>query len=85
MLLAEIKPRSSSRENEQENRVMSNHDLELVVDPTFDFESWDLLSCWKEQQSDRFGGGNAAPTIPHSQRQYDGENSFEFCEQLAVR
>ena len=80
MLLAEIKPRSSSRENAQINRVMSNHDLELVVDPAFDFESWELLSCWKEQQSDRFGGGNATPTIPHSQRQYDGENHLDFWE-----
>ena len=85
MLLAEIKPRSKRPEFDQENQVMSNHDLELAVDPTFDFESWDLLSCWKEQQSDRFGGGNAAPTIPHSQRQYDGENYFEFCELLTVR
>ena len=85
MLLAEIKPRSSRLGNDQETQVISNHELELVVDPTFDFESWDLFSCWKQQQADRFGGGNAAPVIPRSQRQYDGENSFEFCEQLAVR
>ena len=85
MLLAEIKPRSSRRENEQETQVMPNHELELAVDPTFDFESWDLFGCWKQQQADRFGGGNAAPAIPLSQRQYDGENYFEFCEHLTVR
>ena len=85
MLLAQIKPRSSRHGNDQENQGMSHHKLEQPIDPTFDFESWDLLSCWKEQQSDRFGGGNAAPTIPHSQRQYDGENYFEFCELLTVR
>ena len=85
MLLAEIKPRSNRSEFTPENQGVSNHELELAVDPTFDFDSWDLLSCWKEQQSDRFGGGNAAPAIPHSQRQYDGENYFEFCEHLTVR
>jgi hypothetical protein len=85
MLLAEITPRSSRPENDQENQGISNHELAHAVDPTFDFESWELLSCWKQQQADRFGGGNNAPEIPCSQRQYDGENSFEFCEQLAVR
>lgn len=49
---------------------------------------WDELNGytnWKEQSGNRFGCGSPAPSIPRSQRQYDGENSFEFCEQLAVR
>lgn len=84
MLLAEIKPRSLRPDCEDKDQCL-NPIYEQDVDSTFDFESWDLMSCWKEQQADRFGGGNAAPVIPRSQRQYDGENHFEYCEQLAVR
>ena len=34
---------------------------------------WEIFHCWKEQQG-RFGGGSPAPSIPRSQRQYDGGN-----------
>lgn len=27
------------------------------------------------------GGGNAAPSIPSSQRQYDGDNPYDYCEE----
>lgn len=50
-----------------------------------DWDELDLYTCWKEQSDNRFGCGSPAPSIPSSQRQYDGENSFEFCEQFAVR
>jgi len=56
--------------------------------PTSKSSEWDeleLYTCWKEQTASRYGGGSPAPFVPRSQRQYDGENSFEFCEQLAVR
>lgn len=80
MLLAEIKPRSNRAELEPEIDAASNCGFEQSVDPTFDFESWDLLSCWKQQQADRFGGGNTHPAIPRSQRQYDGDNFLDSCE-----
>ena len=44
MLLAEIKPRSSSRENEQETQVMPNHELELAVDHWVELIEEDLQS-----------------------------------------
>lgn len=50
-----------------------------------DWDELDLYTCWKEQSGNRFGCGSSAPSIPRSQRQYDGDNSFEFCEPLAVR
>ena len=28
----------------------------------FDFLSWEVYSCWKQQHSDRFGGGNLDPS-----------------------
>ena len=85
MLLAEIKPRSCRIELEGEFQGASNLVFEQAVDPTFDFESWDLLSCWKQQQADRFGGGTPAPTIPRSQRQYDGDNFEDYCEPFTIR
>jgi len=54
-------------------------------DPSFDIDSWELFGWWKEKQVDCFGGGNSAPAIPHSQRQYDGENQFDYCEVLVLR
>lgn len=59
----------------------SNNDLAAAVT---DELAWDAYSCWKEQLSDRFGGGNSAPPVPHSQRQYDGDNHFEYCEIWAI-
>ena len=44
-----------------------------------DSPSWVLFSCWKENALFH-GGGSPVPGIPHSQRQYDGDNHFEFCE-----
>ncbi|MCP4479282.1 MAG: hypothetical protein GY818_14445 [Planctomycetaceae bacterium] len=35
-------------------------------------ESWGIYECWKEQLTDRYGGGTPAPSVPFSQRQYDG-------------
>lgn len=46
--------------------------------------AWDVYSCWKEQLSGRFGGGTPAPAVPRSQRQYDGDNCFEYCETWSV-
>lgn len=45
----------------------------------------ELYTCWKEQTASRYGGGSPAPFVSRSQRQYDGENSFEFCEQFSTR
>ncbi len=80
MKLPDLKPRRVSRET-------SNDVLREVfrVDETFDYESWEILSCWKEQLADRFGAGTNAPNIPRSQRQYDGDNQFEYCEILVAR
>ena len=85
MLLAEIKSRSIRSAFETQNECVSKLVYEGVIDPTFDFESWDLFSCWKQQQADRFGGGTPAPTIPRSQRQYDGDNFEDYCEPFTVR
>ena len=53
------------------NSVKSNRDR---TEP--DVLAWDIYNCWKEQLSDRFGGGTRAPSIPRSQRQYDGDDYF---------
>lgn len=50
------------------------------IEKDVDCASWEIFSCWKEQLNDQFGGGTPTPLIPTSQRQYDGENPFEFCE-----
>ena len=52
----------------------------LALERDFDASSWDAFRHWKEQFGERFGAGTRAPAIPRSQRQYDGENHFEFCE-----
>ena len=80
MLLPAIKSRPSFDRPVEINST----EAECYADPTIDFESWELFSCWKEQQKDRVGGGNSAPAIPHSQRQYDGENCFDYCEVLVL-
>ncbi|MEZ6081228.1 MAG: hypothetical protein R3C56_37835 [Pirellulaceae bacterium] len=49
-----------------------------------DFETWEIYRCWKEQQSDRYGAGTPAPSIPRSQRQFDGDNWFDYCESPRV-
>jgi hypothetical protein len=78
-------PAIKSRPRFDQPAVASSPEAECHADPTLDFESWDLFSCWKEQQKDRFGGGNSAPAIPRSQRQYDGDNCFDYCEVLVLR
>ena len=60
----------------------------LVSEMTSRKSDWDELNRyanWKEGNTGQFGCGSPAPCIPLSQRQYDGENSFEFCEQMLVR
>lgn len=42
-----------------------------------DFETLEIYRCWKEQSFVRHGAGSPAPSIPRSQRQYDGENWSE--------
>ena len=37
-------------------------------------EPANVTSGWSD------GGGTPYPEVPYSQRQYDGENPFEFCE-----
>jgi len=54
-------------------------ELELAVSEP-DFESLEGYRWWKEQQSKRFGAGTPAPNIPRSQRQFDGDNWYEYCE-----
>ena len=80
MLLAELAPGALEIFVESELT-----DSLSTGDTSVDFDSWDLLSCWKQQQADRFGGGTPAPGIPRSQRQYDGDNFYEYCEPLAIR
>ena len=77
MLLAEIKthPRLESFDVQSVDSVVE-------VDADFDFVSWKIFSCWKQQPAHRFGAGTSAPSIPRSQRQYDGDNHFDYCETL---
>ena len=82
MLLPEIKPRKRSYQPAESNTLSQP---ESVIDSEFDFDSWNLFGCWKEPQKDRFGGGNSAPAVPFSQRQYDGDNQFDYCEVMVVR
>ena len=80
MMLAEIKPRQrfeSPAESEVIESTPSGCDLDVA---DFDFLSWEVYSCWKQQHANRFGAGTSAPSIPRSQRQYDGDNHFDFCE-----
>ena len=59
---------------------------ELVgTDSEFDADLWEIYGCWKQQQFDRFGAGTSAPNIPRSQRQYDGDNCFDYCEVVRLR
>lgn len=50
----------------------------------FDQTAWELFSNWKQHYGDRFGVGNPFPEIPASQRQYDGDNQFDYCEVLIL-
>ena len=45
-----------------------------------DRETLEIFGCWKQQLADRYGAGSHAPSVPESQRAYDGDNWFEFCE-----
>lgn len=66
----------------------AQHARPSCTDSTSQKTEWDeleLYTCWKKQTNGRYGGGSPAPLVPRSQRLYDGENSFEFCEQFPVR
>ena len=44
-------------------------------------DSLEHLRNWKENQPiGRYGAGTPAPTIPNSQRAYDGDNWHDYCE-----
>jgi hypothetical protein len=42
-----------------------------------DGEELDDYKCWKEQSKNCVGAGTPAPSIPRSQRQYDGDNFYD--------
>ena len=68
--------------------ILNDENVRLPSDSSSkdsELEELELYACWKEQTSSRYGGGSPAPFVPRSQRQYDGDNSFEFCEPFAVR
>lgn len=69
----------------QDSRLNSQDSCSPRTSAQPEWDELELYTCWKEQTAGRHGGGSPAPFVPHSQRQYDGENSFEYCEQLAVR
>lgn len=54
--------------------VVNNDQASTLCDEV----AWDIYSCWKEQLTGRFGGGTPAPSIPNSQRQYDGDNFEDY-------
>ena len=80
MMLAEIKPRVKQVAVEVFDGVES-YDLDHDIDVT----ALELFSDWKAAKGDRFGAGSPNPYIPRSQRQYDGDNHFEYCEPFAWR
>ena len=82
MRLAEIKPRQT--ENSL-HRSCSPPVDQVLSDPNFDFVSWDIFGNWKERNGNQFGAGSPSPSIPRSERQYDGDNYFEYCEVLSTR
>ena len=44
-------------------------------------DSLEFLRNWKEHQPiGRYGAGTPVPTIPNSQRAYDGDNWHDYCE-----
>ncbi len=47
-----------------------------------DFETLEIYRNWKEQGFARHGAGTRAPSMPRSQRQFDGDNWHEYCESL---
>ena len=49
-----------------------------------DHVAWDIYGNWKEMPSACDGCGTPAPSIPRSQRQYDGDNPFDNCEVWAI-
>lgn len=69
----------------QDSRLNSQDSCATPVSPKPEWDELELYTCWKEQTAGRHGGGSPAPVVPRSQRQYDGENSFEYCEQFAIR
>ena len=58
-----------------------------LLNPEHDFDvtAWELLCSWRQQHGDRLGAGTSSPAIPQSQRQYDGDNHFDYCEVLVLR
>ena len=57
----------------------------MLPEDEFDQAAWEMLSNWKQRHGDRFGAGTPIPEIPQSQRQYDGDNHFDYCEVLVLR
>ena len=71
---------SNSKESSMHDQACLCCPNDPSVNALFDSPSWEVYDSWKEQTADRFGGGSPAPSVPFSQRQYDGENHLEFCE-----
>jgi len=82
MRLPKIKQRRKS-EPKQSHQQESSNGFEAQV--RIDLESWELFRPWNEHEKARYGGGTPAPAIPRSQRRYDGDNSFDYCEVLVLR
>jgi hypothetical protein len=61
--------------------VLGDRDLsdEELVSATSDqiSDALELYRFWKEQTPRRHGAGTPAPSVPRSQRQYDGDNGFD--------
>ncbi len=51
-----------------------------TVEQELELIAWELFCDWKQQYGSRFGAGTSSPEIPLSQRQYDGDNHFDYCE-----
>lgn len=82
MRLAEIKPRRTENSLHRDRTPAVE---QVLSDPNFDFTSWDIFGNWKERTGNHFGAGSPSPSIPRSERQYDGDNYFEYCEVLSTR
>lgn len=60
-------------------QLVAEYSQEVPVGFAMD-ESLDVIASFRFQNQDRFGGGTPYPAIPESQRAYDGDNLFEYCE-----
>ncbi|MCR9293290.1 MAG: hypothetical protein NXI32_11260 [bacterium] len=80
MQLAHTSLRDADRLRHTEGLESCNYDFDAGPLDRVARESWDIYSCWKEQLTDRFGAGTPSPSIPQSQRAYDGDNWHDYCE-----